>query len=87
MPEVKRNGPDGGDRSSSLLNGVAAAVVLVLFLLLPLIYFLSLGPAIVMVDGGYLDLDTAQAIYKPLEWLADNSPLGPFIEWYADLWQ
>lgn len=41
---------------------------------LPLLYFLSLGPMIVLVGNGYLPEEPLAIIYAPLEWLHDHSP-------------
>lgn len=53
---------------------------------LPLLYFLSVGPANFLYERLPVSRDALTIIYFPITWLSLNSPLGPVIQWYADLW-
>lgn len=73
------------DRSK---RGAAPVVVVGLFLL-PVLYVLSIGPAIWLAEAGYLQgtvIEVLEVVYAPLVWLANDTPLGGPIEWYVDLW-
>jgi hypothetical protein len=71
-------------------RGGGPAVLAVAGLLLLILYPLSLGPA-VWLDRRY-DLpnfieDPLEAMYAPLEWLADVcEPIDDGFDWYIDLW-
>jgi hypothetical protein len=72
-------------------GGAAVVLVLVLVLLfLPLVYILSVGPAIWLHSSGAIGptgTEILEAVYFPLEWSSRNVPLvGPLIMRYADLW-
>jgi hypothetical protein len=58
----------------------------VVLALLPLLYVASIGPANLLVDRLDLDLDSFQAAYAPVDWLAAHTPLRRPLEWYVDLW-
>lgn len=61
--------------------------LLVLVLLAPLGYFLSIGPAILLhphlPDFGQ---DALEMVYKPFEYLAKIGPLEKILEMYVNLW-
>lgn len=81
-PAAKRGG--GG--------GAAVLVVLIVGLVfLPLLYTLSIGPVILMVDRNWIGKEWMPALettYSPLEWTATNVPVvGPAIMAYAEWWQ
>ena len=67
-----------------------AAVVLVLVALLialPMLYILSSGPAILLVDTGLVPMAVVRVVYAPIGWLEHNSPAcREFIQWYVGLW-
>ena len=72
-------------------GGAAVVLVLVVFLLiLPLVYVLSLGPAIWLHSSGAIGAsgtEVLEAVYFPLDWTANNVPVvGPLIMRYAELW-
>lgn len=73
-------------------RGGNALTIAVVAFALPLLYALSLGPAIflskhLLPRGGW-GPGAIDAIYYPLEWLADKSPaFHRVIWWYAELWQ
>ncbi len=73
---------------NSKTQGSAAVVVciLVLVLLLPVLYVLSIGPVV----RWYPDElpPWALVLYAPLVWLDENSEaFRYFANWYADLWR
>lgn len=71
-------------------QGSAAAVVVVMLVtmvLLPLLYVLSVGPVIMMIERGVLDTEFWAWFYGPLEWLHDHVAfIRPFLDWYVRLW-
>ena len=54
---------------------VPLSLVAVFIFALPLLYFLSSGPAYRLADAGYLDGNTYRVIYSPLIRLCHVSPL------------
>lgn len=73
-------------------GGAAVLVVLIVGLgLLPLVYTLSIGPVILMVDRNWIGKEWMPALettYWPLEWTSNNVPIvGPAIMAYAEWWQ
>ena len=62
------------------------AIVLVL-LLLPVLYVLSLGPAVALVPPTGNGADAARVFYTPLIWLRENTPLRKPLEWDVELWE
>jgi hypothetical protein len=72
-------------------GGAAVVLVLVvLLLILPLVYVLSVGPAIWLHSSGAMGPQSTailEAVYFPLEWSSRNVPVvGPLIMRYAELW-
>jgi hypothetical protein len=64
--------------------GLWIALALVLA---PVLYMLSAGPAVYLVERTGTGDDAARIVYAPLIWLAENTPLrGPLV-WYIDLWE
>jgi hypothetical protein len=62
-------------------------ILLVVLILLPMIYVLSVGPAVWMATSGRMNPRTLEAVYWPLEWTANNVPVaGPAIVRYVELW-
>lgn len=61
-------------------------VVLVVFLFLPALYVLSVGPAVWLVKHGYVDESAALFAYKPLDNLTrNNKSLRDSFNWYCSL--
>jgi hypothetical protein len=61
-------------------------VVLVVALILPVAYVLSIGPAYWLMGHGYLP-DEAEALYAPLALVASfYPPFGALISEYVKLW-
>jgi len=55
---------------------------------MPLLYLLSVGPALCLADAGYISFFTIQRIYSPLVKIAESwSPLNEFLGWYIYLWR
>lgn len=57
-----------------------------MLLLSPLLYILSIGPAGWLVAAGYLPQLPLEAVYLPVTWLYENTPMDRPLEWYSDLW-
>lgn len=76
-------------KSRSGGSGVATAAILIgLLIVLPMLYFLSIGPVVWyclthnISTGGFVD-----TYYYPWEWLYDHcKPLQPFMDWYMEPW-
>jgi hypothetical protein len=72
---------ESASRSVALSAGLAVALVL------PILYVLSIGPAVWLSDQGYTGDPESNPIYRPLVWLVDTFPtFEEFIDWYVDLW-
>jgi hypothetical protein len=57
------------------------------FTILVLLYPLSTGPAALLCDHDLLPIAPTFRFYRPLEYLADHSPLVErFFEWYLKVW-
>src|SRR5262245_24663217 len=91
MGRWRRIGYLDWQRSGPMRSSGAAAVVAVLILLfLPLLYVLSIGPAVWMHDRGMMSptvTQCADTIYSPLEWASSKSSVSEriimgYIEWW-----
>lgn len=71
----------GGRRRS----GVVILVVFLL-LLLPVLYVLSMGPVVMMVEKTGVGREQVELVYMPVIWLHDNTPLEKPLEMYGELW-
>ena len=69
-------------------GGVGVSILLVtLLFLVPLLYILSCGPAVILINRGYLSQDGFQVVYYPLDLAARSSrPIRESLEWYTRLW-
>jgi len=76
-------------RDKSGGNPTAAAVALIAgaCCMLPLLYVLSLGPALWLARRFPGLRSPCEVIYTPLQWLYDNTPLRAALDWYINLWQ
>ncbi len=71
-------------------NPATMLLVVMMFalVLLPLLYVLSVGPVVMMVDRGGMDREFWTWFYAPLEWLHSHVEfVRPFLEWYIELWR
>lgn len=60
---------------------------IVLLVLLPLAYLLSYAPVYRMgKSSGWSRIDQPIAVYRPVDWLIDNTPLNEPLYRWADLW-
>ena len=67
-------------------SGPAAVVVILVLIALPILYVLSLGPAVWLMEHNYLDRETARHIYYPLIFAAESIPLvRSVMQWYMEL--
>jgi len=72
-------------------SGAAAVVAVLVLLFLPLLYVLSIGPAVWLHDRGMMSptvTQCAQTIYSPLEWAAFRSSVTmQIMEGYLNWWR
>ena len=54
--------------------------------LLPLAYVLSMGPVIALGLKAGVSRSNLKTLYRPLQWLHDNTALKMLLEEYARLW-
>lgn len=74
-----------GERGSS--TGVVAILVAVALVLLPMLYVLGLGPAVLLHKQGIAQ-KPIEIIYAPLEFAAEFlGPLRHPLDWYVELWE
>jgi hypothetical protein len=66
-------------------TGVAIAVLIVV--LLPILYVLSIGPAVMFFEDASPEVQHAvEVFYYPVAWLYENTPLRGPLEAYVDFW-
>jgi hypothetical protein len=64
-----------------------AALALVLLLLFPIAYVLSVGPACLLVNEHILEEQVLETVYAPIIIVSDWSPtIGECMGWYVELW-
>ncbi len=69
-------------------SGSFVVAALVLLLLLPVVYFLSTGPAIWFCVATGMDGAWLETVYAPLVWLHESCPpLQPYLDGYWELWR
>jgi hypothetical protein len=62
-------------------------VALLIALLLPVLYVLSVGPVVAMVQPNSNEPAWFATVYAPLIWLDQNSTAASsFFEWYVGFW-
>jgi hypothetical protein len=67
--------------------GAAVAIAAGVFLL-PLLYVLSLGPAVFLVDHGWINEGLFRGVYAPLEWVYQKVPaVQPSLDYYIKLFE
>ena len=86
MPDEKANETNAGEDLQvpwgRLLNIVAVCVAA-----LPVLYFLSFGPAVHLAAKGTLSYLFIDIFYRPFFDLYEHAPASrPVIEWYMGLW-
>jgi len=76
------------DKATKRGGGAVVALGLVaVFVLLLMLYVLSVGPAVWLVENELLNRPVAAAFYWPLEWIAIKVPVvGPILNRYVDWW-
>ncbi len=76
------------DRTENARKSSAAVIVVLIALLMPALYVLSIGPAVMILNHtGGAGQDLAQIFYYPIIWLHENTPLSVPLEWYIELWE
>jgi hypothetical protein len=72
-------------------GGAVAVVAVLLLVVLPLLYVLSVGPAVWVHESGMLSpggKHALETIYLPVEWAAYKSQvISTPLMWYIDLWK
>ena len=68
-------------RGSSL-----APLLCAILILLPILYVLSIGPVVALVEKTGAGHKAVEVFYTPVIWLHDNTPLKEPLEKYAELW-
>jgi hypothetical protein len=71
-------------RTSDEKPGLVWIVVLAV---LPLLYLLSVGPAIVMGNRHPETIEHLRKFYRPIGWLHEHTPLREPLEWWVELWE
>ena len=56
------------------------------FIIVPVLYVLSIGPVALMAKGNGSGVSTVKPIYAPVIWLHDHTPLKKPLEAYLGLW-
>lgn len=85
MSETARPAKETAGYSSAALMMV---VMLSALVLLPLLYVLSVGPVIMMIERDNLEPEFWEWFYGPLEWLHEHVEITrPFLDWYVRLWR
>jgi hypothetical protein len=76
------------ERSS---GAIVIALALLVMLVLPVMYILSIGPVAALARNGYLSegaLAVLSVVYAPLEYVAESSDwTQQWAEWYISFWQ
>jgi len=74
------------DESRKKSAGPVVAAVLMVLLLFPLLYVLSIGPAAWLVEREVVSGEKAELFYCPILAAAQYSPgVQPVLEWYIEL--
>jgi len=60
--------------------------IVLALLLLPVLYVLSIGPALWIVESTGSGRGAAEVVFMPLTWLHEHTPLRAPLDWYMDLW-
>jgi hypothetical protein len=72
-------------------GAVIIAVLVLLFILLPVLYVASVGPVVWLEHRNLIEVKPGSVIfyiYLPLEWAVANCPpLQPAAEWYVSLFR
>ena len=67
--------------------GGAILIMMAVLLLLPVLYVLTCGPAVALINRGYLSQETFDTAYFPLQLASRNSRwIRDSLEDYARLW-
>ena len=83
-----RYGGAMGNERKSAGPSLAALVLALSFIVKPILYVLSIGPAIWLSKRGHLDPKTVDPSYAPLQWCYENSrPVKVALDQYIELWE
>ena len=67
-------------------SGAAIVLVMVIAVLLPVLYVLSIGPVVALVEATGVGREASKVFYAPVIWLHHNTPLKEPLEAYGELW-
>jgi hypothetical protein len=76
------------------LKRLEIAIILgLLVVLLPVLYYLALGPILFLANTNRISHTTAEIIYQPANWAVDHGwlpswtsvPLTPYYQWWSNL--
>ena len=76
--------------SESKRSRSGAAVALAMVILLPILYVLSVGPAVMLVETTGTENELGpilEVFYFPVVWLHENTPLRGPLDAYVKLWE
>lgn len=69
------------------VSSKSAAIILAVVLLLPVVYVLSVGPAVWMFEHDLIGEQPGRALYFPIEWaMSQSAAIDAAILWYLRLW-
>jgi hypothetical protein len=63
-----------------------APLLLAILILVPILYVLSIGPVVAVVEKTGTGREAVVIFYAPVIWLHDNTPLEKPLEKYAEFW-
>jgi hypothetical protein len=83
--------PEKNESSEPPESRRGLAWVMALLVALPLLYFLSTGPVVLIFVktngfGGMVSFDFVKEFYRPIIWLDEHTFLQDAIESYVNLW-
>jgi hypothetical protein len=68
-------------------RGGALALTAIALVVLVLLYLLSIGPAFLLWERGYISENFLSSFYAPVSWAAGNCrPFKDIMTWYVHLW-
>lgn len=86
MNSIMEASTQKSQRESS--GAAVAALLLLVLLFLPILYVLSLGPVIWIVNRTGMEPGVFTVIYAPLEWLHEESEFAKWVlDAYIKLWR
>ena len=73
--------------SSKSANKVVVILAVLIMASLPLLYVLSVGPALLLVQRGHCGVDCWRIVYRPIIFCSDKSKrVNDAFQWYIAQW-